>query len=273
MDSKRRPSTGKSTSKRPSSSKSRGKRPASPAPKDNHRQKISNDFGKGGVSGLRKKPAQPLPKKKIEELRKPEIYIKVNYRNKKLTIPLYELDEKGIHETVMPHIVRFEQEILGNTSFDPGCIVNWKTCGRHDPLKDYYFQTNKPIRVFQDQLLEIEPIWRNKKADRIRLSDFEIIKCIGTGGFSRVYLARLKATGVFYALKAMEKEGLFESGKECVVNNERNIMVGLNSPFIVNLEFAFETKHFVVLALECKPPLIQTVRAGSCSTTCGKCAR
>jgi hypothetical protein len=33
----------------------------------------------------------------------------------------------------------------------------------------------------------------------------------------------------------MEKEGLFESGKECVVSNERNIMVDLKSPYIVNL--------------------------------------
>jgi serine/threonine protein kinase len=64
-----------------------------------------------------------------------------------------------------------------------------------------------------------------------------------------VFLARLKSTGAFYALKLMEKEGLFESGKECVVTNERNIMVGLNSPSIVNLEYAFETKHFVALAL------------------------
>lgn len=47
----------------------------------------------------------------------------------------------------------------------------------------------------------------------------------------------------------MEKEGLFESGKECVVTNERDIMVELKSNNIVNLEFAFETKHFVALAL------------------------
>ncbi len=66
-----------------------------------------------------------------------------------------------------------------------------------------------------------------------------------------MFLTRLKSTGVFYALKLMEKEGLLESGKECVVTNERNIMVGIQSPYIVNLEFAFETKHFVALALEC----------------------
>ena len=71
MDSKRRPSSSKSNSKRPSTSKSRNKRPASPAPKDTHKPKISNDFVKAGMSGLKKKPTQPLPKKKFEELRKP----------------------------------------------------------------------------------------------------------------------------------------------------------------------------------------------------------
>lgn len=131
-------------------------------------------------------------------------------------------------------------------------------------LKDYYYQTSKPIKVFKDQLLEIEPIWREKKQEHVKLADFEIIKCIGTGGFSRVFLARLKATGVFYALKLMEKEGLFESGKECVVSNERNIMVDLKSPYIVNLEFAFETKHFVALALECTVSLMQIAPEESC---------
>jgi serine/threonine protein kinase len=41
--------------------------------------------------------------------------------------------------------------------------------------------------------------------DLVKLNDFDIIKCIGTGGFSRVFLARFKPTGVFYALKLMEK--------------------------------------------------------------------
>lgn len=64
-----------------------------------------------------------------------------------------------------------------------------------------------------------------------------------------MFLARLKASGVFYALKLVEKEGLAESGKECVVSNERRILAGLKHPSMVNLEFAFETKHFVGLAL------------------------
>lgn len=85
------------------------------------------------------------------------------------------------------------------------------------------------------------------------LYNFEIIKCIGTGGFSRVFLTRFKPNGKFYALKLMEKEGLLESGKECVVTNERDIMVDLKSKHVLSLDYAFETKHFVALALEYCP--------------------
>lgn len=41
-------------------------------------------------------------------------------------------------------------------------------------------------------------------------------------------------------------------------------MVDLKSPYIVNLEFAFETKHFVALALECTVSFMQIAPEESC---------
>jgi hypothetical protein len=40
-----------------------------------------------------------------------------------------------------------------NYDFVPSQIVNWRTSGQGDVLKDYYFQTNNPIKVFQGQML------------------------------------------------------------------------------------------------------------------------
>ena len=54
----------------------------------------------------------------------------------------------------------------------------------------------------------------------------------------------------------MQKEGVFESGKDFIILNERDIMVELDSPYVLKLEFAFETKNYVILALECKKYLI-----------------
>jgi serum/glucocorticoid-regulated kinase 2 len=44
------------------------------------------------------------------------------------------------------------------------------------------------------------------KSKRISLGDFKIIKTLGSGGFSNVYLVRAKFNGCFYALKLMKKD-------------------------------------------------------------------
>ena len=95
-----------------------------------------------------------------------------------------------------------------------------------DHLRDYYFQLDKPMTVFRGEVIELEPIWRVRPTKMVQIRDFEIVKCIGTGGnsmfkqgFSKVFLVRKKSNGKFYALKLMEKEELLGSGKECVVTN------------------------------------------------------
>ena len=60
------------------------------------------------LSQLAKKPGQQLVKKRIEDLKAPEILIKVNYKNKRISIPINTCDEKSLNDSVMPHIIRFE---------------------------------------------------------------------------------------------------------------------------------------------------------------------
>lgn len=96
--------------------------------------------------------------------------IKASYKNKKLSIPLSNIDDKGMMETMTTHIVRFQKEILSkypinleNTEFDPALIENWKTVAPGDALKDYYFQTGKSLKPFKGQILEIQPVWKKSR--------------------------------------------------------------------------------------------------------------
>ncbi len=116
MDSKRRTSAPKSLGKRPSSSKGKEKKGSSPAAKESARRKESGEVGKQVISQLVKKPAQQLVKKKIEDLKPPEILIKVNYKNKRISIPIAQCDDRCLNDTVMPHIIRFEREVLRKSS-------------------------------------------------------------------------------------------------------------------------------------------------------------
>ena len=43
--------------------------------------------------------------------------------------------------------------------------------------------------------------------------DFHLVKCIGLGGFSRVYLVQKKDTGKMYALKLIDKKFIIQNKK------------------------------------------------------------
>ena len=71
--------------------------------------------------------------------------------------------------------------------------------------------------------------------------DFEQIKVIGRGGFSRVVLARKKDSGRLYALKIMKKSRIMREKKLKPIMSERSILEQLNThhPFIIKLHWAF----------------------------------
>ena len=46
------------------------------------------------------------------------------------------------------------------------------------------------------------------------IKDFILLKCIGVGGFSRVYLVKKKDNGKFYALKLIDKKFILDNKKE-----------------------------------------------------------
>ena len=88
------------------------------------------------------------------------------------------------------------------------------------------------------------------KSNTIAMKDFLLIKCIGVGGFSRVYLVKKLSNGRFYAMKLIDKEFIIKKKTECIVRNERDIMSVVDHPFLVKLEYSFEHRNFLVFILE-----------------------
>lgn len=48
------------------------------------------------------------------------------------------------------------------------------------------------------------------------MRDYILIKCIGVGGFSRVYLSKSKDDGYFYAIKIIDKKSIKQKGIESI---------------------------------------------------------
>ncbi|CAK60107.1 unnamed protein product (macronuclear) [Paramecium tetraurelia] len=123
---------------------------------------------------------------------------------------------------------------------------------QHSISIDYYIaQPDLSFNVFMSSGLKLEAFLLQASPEpKVGLKDFIFLKNIGVGGFSLVYLVRKKDTGKFYALKLIDKEFIIAKKKQQIVLNERNIMTLLNSPFLLHLSYAFESRQFVVFVLE-----------------------
>ena len=54
------------------------------------------------------------------------------------------------------------------------------------------------------------------------MGNFEIVKCVGSGGFSKVFLVR--GFGRLMAMKVINKEYILSNDKGNIINNEKTIL-------------------------------------------------
>lgn len=53
----------------------------------------------------------------------------------------------------------------------------------------------------------------------VLLCDFDIIKCLGSGGFSSVFLARGNFNNKYYAMKLIDKKFILETDRDGIIEN------------------------------------------------------
>lgn len=85
--------------------------------------------------------------------------------------------------------------------------------------------------------------------------DFDFLKIVGTGGFSKVYLVKHKMTNELFAMKSVkvppQKIGKDKTTFLQQIKYEKQILMQLKHPFIVKLKYAFYEKKrfFLVMGL------------------------
>lgn len=90
-----------------------------------------------------------------------------------------------------------------------------------------------------------------KRYNYVRLQDFEYFGKLGEGGFGFVVHCRKKSTGKHYAMKLQTKKGLIE----CFADDpwradfEKQAFATCQHPFIVNLDYAFQTDSLAIMVL------------------------
>jgi len=80
--------------------------------------------------------------------------------------------------------------------------------------------------------------------------DFEFIAQLGKGAFGKVVLVRKKDTGKEYAMKVVFKQNVLDHGRVQDLFSERSVLRRSKHPFIVKLEYTFQSEHKLFFVME-----------------------
>lgn len=82
------------------------------------------------------------------------------------------------------------------------------------------------------------------------IKDYDVLKPISKGSFGRVFLAKKKLTGEYFAIKVLKKQDMVKKNQLSNVALERTILTQLDSPYIVKMYFSFQTGDNIYLVME-----------------------
>lgn len=98
--------------------------------------------------------------------------------------------------------------------------------------------------------VRLQVSYRSTAAEKMDMSNFELLKVIGKGSFGKVMQVRKKDTSRIYAMKTIRKAHIVSRSEVTHTLAERTVLAQVNCPFIVPLKFSFQSpdKLYLVLA-------------------------
>jgi serine/threonine protein kinase len=85
---------------------------------------------------------------------------------------------------------------------------------------------------------------------RASFRDFIYLQRLGRGSFGEVYLARHILTEKLHALKILSKDKVIAQNLIRYCTTEKRILANIRHPFIVHLEYVFQTPQKLVLVMK-----------------------
>ncbi|XP_022625267.1 G protein-coupled receptor kinase 5-like [Seriola dumerili] len=142
-------------------------------------------------------------------------------------------------------VLRHEQSCIQSLELNP--------CGDvfHDCREDLHrYLCGEPFVLYQESMFFDRFLqWKMLERQPISKQTFRQYRLLGKGGFGEVWACQVRASGMMYACKKLEKTHVKKRRGEAMALNEKQILEGLDSRFVVNLAYAYETKHALCMVL------------------------
>ncbi len=113
-------------------------------------------------------------------------------------------------------------------------------------VTNYYIHQDE--LEFGDRLGVLKTL-TNEKDKGVYLTDFKVIKLIGIGYISKVFMIEHISTGKIYSMKVMNKDNLLDLDQIENALMEKKILGELEHPFIISLNFSFQTPEKIYFSL------------------------
>uniref|UniRef100_A0A8C7ZBV3 G protein-coupled receptor kinase n=1 Tax=Oryzias sinensis TaxID=183150 RepID=A0A8C7ZBV3_9TELE len=129
-------------------------------------------------------------------------------------------------------------------------------CGKHISIYEEYLQklhrflSQEPFQQYQNSMyFERFLQWKMLERKPITKKLFRQYRLLGKGGFGEVWACQVRATGMMYACKKLDKGHVKKRRGEKLALNEKELLEEVDSRFVVNLAYAYETKHTLCMVL------------------------
>ena len=116
-------------------------------------------------------------------------------------------------------------------------------CGAPSDEDDVYRRHVDPAEPTADPVVAAVP------SVAVGEDDFESLRVLGRGTYGKVVQARKRGTGQLYALKIMRKEDVLTRNQVRHTLTERHVLQSVRHPFVIGLQFAFQTADKLYLVL------------------------
>jgi len=153
------------------------------------------------------------------------------------------------------------ESLYARTPFHTVILHNSRTDSINKILmKCKHMPSAKDLQAFKER-----PALSKKKAEmlgqlkdvlppcKVGPKDFKGILQLGRGSFGEVYLVEKIDNGEQFALKVLRKDKVFENNLVRYAFTERNILMKISHPYIVKLNYAFQTPEKLILVMDFCP--------------------
>ncbi|XKL64950.1 hypothetical protein PGB90_005036 [Kerria lacca] len=112
------------------------------------------------------------------------------------------------------------------------------------------------VEILKQNKAIFDQKWKENRQNTAKLSDFEIIRTLGTGQFGRVMFVRhlkSKQPKTFFAMKILERQKVVSMMQTDHVLYEKKVLQSIDFPFLVNYRYHFKDNASLYFILEFIP--------------------